>query len=113
MSQKEQIKQYLLTGKTLSPLEALQKFGCFRLGARIWDLRHEGYQIENIGADDGQYAVYKMKMGDCDCGVKPEGHTHPSPSVVRFSKAPDAISYPVKLPPAFDPKPTQNQPSLL
>jgi hypothetical protein len=41
-------------------LDALQKFGCFRLGARIWDLRHEGFKIENIGADDANYAVYKL-----------------------------------------------------
>ncbi len=75
ISQKEKIKQYLLTGKELTPLEALKMFGCFRLGARVWDLKKEGYKIENIGADEGNYAVYRMK-----------------------------IAAPV-LPPAFDPKP--------
>jgi hypothetical protein len=60
MSQKENIKQYLLTGKTLTPLECLEKGWGMRLGARIFDLRAEGYMIENIGADDGQYAVYRM-----------------------------------------------------
>ena len=62
MSQKEQIKQYLLTGKELTPLECLQKGWGMRLGARIWDLRDEGYLIDNVGSDEGNYAVYKMRV---------------------------------------------------
>jgi len=61
MSQKEHIKNHLLSGKTLSPLECLQNGWGMRCGARIWDLRHEGMEIENIGADDKNYAVYKLK----------------------------------------------------
>jgi Helix-turn-helix domain len=61
MTQKELIKQYLLSGQMLSPIEALQKYSCFRLGARIYDLRKEGYEIENIGADDRNYAVYRLR----------------------------------------------------
>lgn len=62
MTQKELIKHHLLSGGTISPIEALQKYGCFRLGARIWDLRHDGMDIENVGADEGQYAVYKLRV---------------------------------------------------
>lgn len=29
----------------VTPLMALEEAGCFRLGARIWDLRHDGYAI--------------------------------------------------------------------
>lgn len=43
-SQNEQIKNYLLQGKSLTPIDALYMFGCFRLGARCWDLKHK----ENI-----------------------------------------------------------------
>ena len=40
------ILAHLETGATLTPLEALDRFGCFRLGARIWDLRRAGWEIE-------------------------------------------------------------------
>lgn len=40
-SQSAQIKAALLAGETLTPLDALRRFGCFRLGARIWELRHK------------------------------------------------------------------------
>ena len=39
-SQSAQIRAALLAGETLTPLDALRRFGCFRLGARIWDLRN-------------------------------------------------------------------------
>ena len=60
-SQLEAILEALQAGETLTPLDALNRWGCFRLGARIWDLRHKGYDIENIGTDDGNYARYKLK----------------------------------------------------
>ena len=39
------ILAHLKTGATLTPIDALEKFGCFRLGARIWDLKKEGHDI--------------------------------------------------------------------
>ena len=39
-SQSAQIKAALLRGEKLTPMDALRRFGCFRLGARIWDLRN-------------------------------------------------------------------------
>lgn len=44
-SQAKRILQYLESGNRLSQMEAL-RFGCFRLGARIWDLRQSGYNIQ-------------------------------------------------------------------
>jgi len=41
MSQKELIRRHLENGESITPLEALNKYGCFRLGARIWELTHE------------------------------------------------------------------------
>lgn len=38
-SQRERILAYLLSGKTLTPMQALKRFGCFRLSARIWSLK--------------------------------------------------------------------------
>jgi len=45
-SQKQAILNHLLDGKTISQLEAAELFGCWRLGARCYDLRQDGYQIE-------------------------------------------------------------------
>lgn len=38
-SQSTLILAHLQSGKTLTPIEALNKFGCFRLGARVFQLR--------------------------------------------------------------------------
>ena len=40
-SQTARIKAALLRGEKLTPMDALRRFGCFRLGARIWELRHK------------------------------------------------------------------------
>lgn len=45
-SQKKRILRYLLNGYSLTPIDALNLFGCFRLGARIWELRNEGYPVK-------------------------------------------------------------------
>jgi hypothetical protein len=37
--QEELILTALLRGKTVTPLEALEKWGCLRLAARIFDIR--------------------------------------------------------------------------
>ena len=45
-SQKKRILRHLLNGHSLTPIDALNQFGCFRLGARIWELRNEGYPVK-------------------------------------------------------------------
>tara|TARA_R100000152_G_C6778887_1_gene209972 strand:+ start:1237 stop:1440 length:204 start_codon:yes stop_codon:yes gene_type:complete len=45
MTQNEMILVALKNGEKVTPLSALQHFGCFRLSARIWDLRNEGHPI--------------------------------------------------------------------
>jgi len=45
MTQSEQILAHLKAGKSITPLLALRKFDCLRLGARIWDLRQDGHPI--------------------------------------------------------------------
>ncbi len=44
-SQTDRILDYLLTGKSITPLEALDLFKCFRLGARIADIKARGYIV--------------------------------------------------------------------
>lgn len=62
MTQNQQILAYLEKGKVITPIEALNKFGCFRLAARISDLRKEGLNIATkIMTKDGKtYASYKL-----------------------------------------------------
>ena len=63
MSQEMDILQYMKHKKTISPIIALQKFGCFRLAARIYDLRNKGYQIEakKVGNGANTWAEYSLK----------------------------------------------------
>ncbi len=46
-SQSYQIREYLLQGNTITAMEALKLFGCFRLSGRIYDLRKEGTNISS------------------------------------------------------------------
>ena len=46
MTQNQKIANYLNKGKSLTPIEALNKFNCFRLAARISDLRNDGMLIK-------------------------------------------------------------------
>ena len=45
-SQESLILQHLKT-KPLTALDALFDYGCFRLAARVFDLRAKGYRIES------------------------------------------------------------------
>ena len=40
------IRQHLLDGGSITGMEALRDFGCYRLASRISDLRREGLNIE-------------------------------------------------------------------
>jgi len=46
-SQTKMIKAHLEKGGSLTAIEALMEFKCFRLAARIKDLRDRGYPIES------------------------------------------------------------------
>ncbi len=62
LTQNQRILDYLKSGKTLTPLVALEKFGCFRLSARIFNLREEGHAIitENVTRKGKTFAEYSM-----------------------------------------------------
>ena len=62
MTQNQQIKSYLEKGKSITPIQALNKFGCFRLAARVNDLRKEGLNINTkIVTKDGKtFASYRL-----------------------------------------------------
>ncbi len=60
-SQCEKIFKHLQT-KTLTSIDALNLYGCFRLAARISDLRDAGHTIitETINKNGKRFARYKL-----------------------------------------------------
>ena len=62
MTQNQQIAKYLNNGKSITPIQALNKFNCFRLAARISDLRNDGMKIiTKIVTKEGKsYASYSI-----------------------------------------------------
>ena len=62
MSQESQILSHLKRGP-ITPLQALKLYGCFRLAARIYDLRFKGHEIDarTIEVNGKQVAQYRLK----------------------------------------------------
>lgn len=67
-SQVSLILAHLKSGKEINPMEALEKYGCFRLGAIIYVLKDEGYKIQTRihrykkpSGKRGLYAIYKLE----------------------------------------------------
>ena len=63
-SQEKQIYEHLRLGNGITPLYALKKFGCFRLAARIRDLRKKHYfaliKTDMVEYDGKRYARYTI-----------------------------------------------------
>jgi len=61
-SQRAAIKRALKAGEKLTHLDALRKFGCARLAARIHELRKEGMDIakEMVEVGDSRFAEYRL-----------------------------------------------------
>jgi hypothetical protein len=53
-SQCSEILEHLKTRGAITPLEALKKYGCYRLGARIWDLKQSGHAIRTDMVEVGE-----------------------------------------------------------
>lgn len=62
MSQQSQIQSYLEDGNKITPLEALNKFGSFRLSAIIYNLKKEGMNIKTnrITKNGKTFAEYEL-----------------------------------------------------
>ena len=65
VSQKDSILAWLKV-KPITPAQALANFGCFRLAARVRDLKDDGYQIrtEMIETANGKH-VARYSLGQC------------------------------------------------
>ena len=64
MSQSQQILAWMQAGNDITPLEAWQRFGCLRVGARVYDLKQAGHKIVTAMITDARtgkrYACYSM-----------------------------------------------------
>lgn len=61
-SQNKAVLAHLEQGKTITSIEALNLYGCFRLGARIHNLRESGYNIKTNMVKQGEkrFAEYSL-----------------------------------------------------
>lgn len=61
-SQEKIILFVLQCGRKITPMEALNEFDCFRLGARIWNLRKQGHNIETemVERNGKRFAKYSL-----------------------------------------------------
>lgn len=62
------ILNHLKKSEEINPLEALSKYGVYRLGAVIFDLKREGHNISSRrqyytkpSGKKGHYAVYRLE----------------------------------------------------
>nr|DAI38488.1 MAG TPA: helix-turn-helix domain protein [Caudoviricetes sp.] len=73
MGQCERVLKYMQDFDTINPLQALGDLGVMRLGARIWDLRHQGHQIsrrmvtgKNRYGEAVSYAEYRLEDNNAE-----------------------------------------------
>lgn len=63
MTQTEATLEYMKRYGSITPLEALNAFGCLRLSARIAGLREDGYVIDTaIAEGKKKYAIYSLRQ---------------------------------------------------
>lgn len=64
LSQCDRILQHLQSGKTINPAQAWNLFGCYRLGARIHDLRKRDFNIvtKTVYKNGSPFAEYSMAV---------------------------------------------------
>jgi len=63
MTQTETILAHLQAGGSITPIDALREFGCFRLAARIKEIRAAGFDVDMDLETDGEkrWARYSLK----------------------------------------------------
>lgn len=68
MTQNEVVLRLLLDNRSITSLEAMNKYGIMRLGARVYDLKKQGYPIKTFlrigksrNGESMVYAEYRME----------------------------------------------------
>lgn len=66
-SQNKQIKAWQESGKSITPMDALNLFGSFRLGVRIFDLKNDygmNIKTEMIEVNGKRFARYSLEKDE-------------------------------------------------
>lgn len=68
MTQNQMILAHLKTGAELTPIEALNKFGSFRLASRIHELKEKGWPVvcDRRDVGEGRYVGHYSLVNDKD-----------------------------------------------
>lgn len=68
MTQCERVLKYIEDFGSITPVQAIQDLGCYRLGARIWDLKRQGHPIirrmipgKNRYGESVSFAEYRLE----------------------------------------------------
>lgn len=64
-TQCQMILRYMQANGGITQAEAIDKFRCYRLAARIADLRRAGHDIITDKPEAGNFAIYRLKEGEC------------------------------------------------
>lgn len=68
MSQELEILSHIKRTGSITPLEALNEYGCMRLAARIFDLRSRGHNIvsieKNVMTPNGRKKWAEYRLGN-------------------------------------------------
>ena len=61
-SQIDGIRNHLVTGHPINPMDALNQYGCFRLAAVVFNLKEEGLNIKTTMVKNGNksFAEYRI-----------------------------------------------------
>lgn len=63
MTQTETILAHLKNGRSITPIDALRDYGCFRLAARIKELRDSGHDVQTAWDTDGEKRWARYSLG--------------------------------------------------
>ena len=68
MTQNDKILRHMREIGVITPMEAMAQYGIMRLGARIWDLKKQGYPIQttlvngkNRYGEPTRWASYRLE----------------------------------------------------
>lgn len=67
MTQNDTLLNHMMTGRSISPLEALGLYGVFRLAARMFELKAKGVDIQKktkVDINGKQYAEYSINPNE-------------------------------------------------
>lgn len=62
MSQRLAIQRYLAMGLSITPIQALEKFGCLTLSQRIGEIKRDGFKVQSTMIRVGEKRVASYQM---------------------------------------------------